>query len=181
MAQPPTVSSGHVASVQLWVAQGFGAGRLPAPGTWGSAIGLIWCVLLVLPGRWWVYVTGLVISALLGVYLCGRAEKMLGTKDHQSIVLDEIVAVPVCFLGSFSVLPLGPSAIETVGSFFTLRNFVFALLLFVAFRFFDIVKPWPVKQSQQLPGGWGVVADDLIAAGYVNLVWLITHALLTNA
>ena len=44
--------------------------------------------------------------------------------------------------------------------------------VFGAFRFFDVLKPWPVKQSQSLPGGWGVVVDDLLAAVYVNVVVL---------
>ena len=50
-----------------------------------------------------------------------------------------------------------------------------ALGVFLAFRFFDITKPWPVKQSQAIPNGWGVVLDDLLAAVYVNLVILLVH------
>jgi phosphatidylglycerophosphatase A len=51
------------------------------------------------------------------------------------------------------------------------------LIVFCLFRLFDVVKPWPVRQSQRLPGGWGIVVDDVLAAGYVALgmapvVWL---------
>jgi phosphatidylglycerophosphatase A len=45
--------------------------------------------------------------------------------------------------------------------------------IFALFRFFDILKPWPVRQSQKLPGGWGVTVDDVLAAGYVNIVALV--------
>ena len=48
--------------------------------------------------------------------------------------------------------------------------------VFAAFRFFDVVKPWPVHQSQSLPGGWGVTVDDALAAVYVNGVVLAIHA-----
>jgi phosphatidylglycerophosphatase A len=47
--------------------------------------------------------------------------------------------------------------------------------VFAAFRFFDIVKPWPVRQSQSLPGGWGITVDDVLAAGYVNVTILVIH------
>jgi phosphatidylglycerophosphatase A len=48
--------------------------------------------------------------------------------------------------------------------------------VFAAFRLFDILKPWPVRQSQVLPGGWGITIDDLLAAVYVNLLFLAINA-----
>ena len=46
----------------------------------------------------------------------------------------------------------------------------------MAFRFFDVAKPWPVYQSQSLPGGWGITIDDVLAAVYVNVVVLLVYA-----
>jgi phosphatidylglycerophosphatase A len=55
------------------------------------------------------------------------------------------------------------------------QHWLAALGVFVAFRFFDVLKPWPVRQSQSLPSGWGVTVDDLLAALYVNAVVLLVY------
>lgn len=158
----------------LWIAQGFGVGHLkPAPGTWGSLLGLAWFVVLMWPGSIWIYCLGLVGSAALCVWLCDLAEQSLGVKDPQSVVLDEIVAMPLCFLGPVAFERLFSGNMPALSSLFDTRNLLLALVLFVGFRVFDVWKPWPARQSQRLPGGWGVTVDDLIAAGYVNLAWLI--------
>jgi phosphatidylglycerophosphatase A len=60
--------------------------------------------------------------------------------------------------------------------FFSARTWLLTLGVFAAFRFFDVAKPWPVDQSQSLPGGWGVTIDDVLAAVYVNLVVLLVYA-----
>jgi phosphatidylglycerophosphatase A len=57
-----------------------------------------------------------------------------------------------------------------LGYFFSGKNLLWTLGVFVAFRLFDVLKPWPVNKSQGLPGGWGVTMDDLLAAGYVNVI-----------
>ena len=163
-------------SPAVWVAQGFGSGRLkPAPGTWGSIVGLAWTALLLLPESLPCYLIGILGGAAVSVWVCGRAEKVLGEKDPGSVVLDEIVAIPVCFLVPVvlgSVLPHGnhfqASDLWTDGIWGWQRT----VFVFAAFRLFDIWKPWPVRQSQSLPGGWGVTVDDLLAALYVNLVSL---------
>lgn len=158
----------------LWVAQGFGAGFLkPAPGTWGSVVGLLWLVLLLLPGSMWTFVAGMAASIVLCVWLCDGAEKRLGTKDPPSVVLDEIVAMPVCFLGPVAARWWGIGDMPAFAEMFSRRNILLALGLFTAFRVFDIWKPWPARQSQDLPGGWGITLDDLIAGVYVNLSWCV--------
>jgi len=165
-----------VTTVILWIAQGFGVGRLkPAPGTWGSLVGMVLVWLLMLTGRTWSYCACVVMGLLLSVCVCGQAEKILGVKDHQSIVLDEITAVPVCFLGPVMAVSLPSGKIPPVGELMTTRNLLLAFGLFASFRLFDIWKPWPVRQSQQLPGGLGVTADDVLAAVYVNLVWFLAY------
>ena len=89
------------------------------------------------------------------------------------MVLDEIIAVPICFLGWLGSESLRINRLPVCGEVFRLENTALLAAGFLAFRFFDIVKPWPVRQSQHLSGGWGVTIDDVLAAGYVNLAWLL--------
>ena len=82
----------------LWIAQGLGVGRIPfAPGTFGSVVGLLWFAALLLPGNPWLGLGGMLAGLFLSVWLCGAAERILGRTDPGSVVLDEIVAVPLCF------------------------------------------------------------------------------------
>jgi phosphatidylglycerophosphatase A len=158
-------------TLALWIAQGFGVGRIPvAPGTCGSLVGLLWTAVLLATGSLWLYAAGALAGALASVCLCGVAERILGRKDPGSVVLDEIVAVPLCFAGWIGLclwrtgqMPLPERLLAGQGWWLTVG-------VFGAFRFFDALKPWPVRQSEALPGGWGVTADDLLAALYVNLL-----------
>ena len=162
----------------LFVAQGFGIGRIPkAPGTWGSVLGLAWFALLLWLAGHLLVVAGVLMlaSIIASVWNCDAAERILGKKDPGSVVIDEIVAVPFCFLGWVFHLTLRLGELPSVDLFFGPSTWYIAFGVFLAFRFFDITKPWPVKQSQNLPNGWGVVLDDLLAAVYVNLVILLVH------
>ena len=157
-------------SIILFLAQGFGAGRIPfAPGTFGSGVGMLWMGLLLATGSFWGYLGALFTGILFSVWCCGEAERILGKTDPGSVVLDEIVAIPLCFLGWMLARLHHAGTIPAPGELLAGGGWVFSLATFVAFRFFDIVKPWPVHQSQQLPGGWGVTTDDLLAALWVNL------------
>ena len=162
----------------LWIAQGLGVGRIPvAPGTFGSVVGIAWTALLLLPGNLAVFVVGTLAGLALSVYGCGRAEKILGKTDPGSVVMDEIAALPVCFIAWIAV------AAGKLGQFPT-RTTCFRARMFGGLRacsrrsaFFDVAKPWPVHGSQALPGGWGVTTDDFLAAIYVNLAALLVFAL----
>jgi phosphatidylglycerophosphatase A len=160
--------------IALWVAQGFGVGRIPvAPGTLGSVLGLGWFALLLLSGSVWVLLAGSLAGFFLSVWLCGAGERILGKKDPGSVVLDEVTAIPVCFLGwVFFELSRG-GVLPGPGFFFSHAKGLAVLGVFVAFRFFDVAKPWPVRQSQVLPSGWGITVDDFLAAVYVNVVVLL--------
>jgi phosphatidylglycerophosphatase A len=163
--------------VKLWVAQGFGIGRIPvAPGTFGSAVGVLWFALLLLTGNLWFYLAGTLAAIALSVWLCGAAEQILGKTDPGSVVIDEIAALPVCFLGLVAVHYCQSGSMPALACFFSARAWPLTLGVFVAFRFFDVAKPWPVHQSQSLPRGWGVTVDDLLAAVYVNAVMLLINA-----
>lgn len=163
MAERPA-ASGAVASVQAvsWptrlaiaVATGFGTGYSPViPGTVGSMLGVPLVILLkdsIGPGA---FVSGpliVVLCALVGVW-CGHvAERVFGRKDDRRIVVDEVAGYLVTMLWN-------PATAGTL------------LIGFVLSRFFDIVKPFPAHRSQRLKGGWGIMADDLIAGVYANVV-----------
>jgi len=126
--------------------------RLPAPGTWGSLAGLMYFTVFF-ADRYGVIGTLLLsaMGAYVAVAICGEAEFRLGRRDPGEVILDEFVAMPLCFLGWPALLdPLPPWAVFLLG--------------FGLFRLFDIIKPLGIKKLQDLPAGWGVVVDDLAAA-----------------
>jgi phosphatidylglycerophosphatase A len=132
-----------------FIAFGFGAGLAPrAPGTFGSLVGVLaaWW-LFELPLAWRVALVLAVIG--LGIWICGESARRLERHDDQRIVFDEIAGV---LLTSLAVV----------------ERSLFALaLVFVFFRFFDILKPWPIRDvDHSLRGGLGIMLDDLIAALY---------------
>jgi phosphatidylglycerophosphatase A len=157
--------------MKLWIAQGFGIGRIAvAPGTFGSLVGLGWLAVLLSFKSWLVFVLGNVAGIAVSVWLCGEAERILGKTDPGSVVLDEIVAIPLCFTGWLAVAGLRQHSWP--GPEYFWAHWLSSIGVFALFRLFDVAKPWPVRQSQVLPGGWGVTIDDLLAAVYVNLVVL---------
>jgi len=163
--------------ILLWIAQGFGAGRIPiAPGTFGSLLGIVWFALLLAPGRLWVLILGTLVGFALSVWICGVAERKLGEKDPGSVVLDEITAMPVCFFVQVGIAKWKAGSLPDVVHFFSAHHWLWIAAIFAAFRLFDVLKPWPVRQSQSLPGGWGITVDDFLAAGYVNLVVVVIEA-----
>lgn len=157
-------------SLVLWVAQGFGAGRIPvAPGTCGSLIGLLWFFLLLQTGNVWLFLCGTILGLALSVWLCGEAERILNQTDPGSIVLDEITAMPLCFVLWVGTRPEWP----TTEYFLSPRTWLFTAVVFALFRLMDIAKPWPIRRTQKLPGGWGVTVDDALAAIYVAALSLL--------
>jgi phosphatidylglycerophosphatase A len=137
----------------VWIATGFGIGFIPfAPATWASlAVAL---VLLAFPGGVPAPALAVVIAALLpvAVWASGEAERDLG-RDAHPIVIDEVVGMLVAVWA----VPFAGRTALALG------------LGFLLFRAFDILKPFPIRQSQELPGGWGVVVDDLLAGAASNV------------
>jgi phosphatidylglycerophosphatase A len=144
--------------VVLFIAQGVFSGRVPfAPGTAGSLIGvLLWWFLRELTLPWYAAVCAALV--VIGTWAAGRAEIILGQKDSPSIVIDEITG----FLVAMFLIPPGWGTLAAG---------------FALFRFFDIAKPWPIRRLQEIPGGAGVMADDIVAGIYVNLLLQILAAL----
>ena len=154
----------------VWLAEGFGIGRAPyAPGTFGTLLGFPWIGLLMLPRSETLYILGLAIGFFAAVWIGGRAERITGLHDPGRFVIDDVVAMPLVFLPVILVGQAPPTFQSLMN---VQRGWVFALA-FALFRIFDISKPFPAGISQRLPCGWGLVIDDMIAAGYAALlVWL---------
>lgn len=125
--------------------------RLPAPGTWGSLAGLLLFAVFLPRASTGAVLVVSALTAYLAVIFCGEAEKRLRAKDPGQVVLDEVVAMPLCFLGWRLLVGPWPAWGVLVAGF-------------LFFRLFDIAKPLGIRRLQSLPGGWGVVADDVAAA-----------------
>jgi phosphatidylglycerophosphatase A len=159
----------------LFVATAAGLGYFPkAPGTLGSLAGvaiysLIQFFFLPLP-TWvryfdmttqvvwiaWTAIPIAIILAIFGVWSSERAARFAGQKDPQFVVIDEVSGQHLTYLLSL-----------------TLLNWKYLLLGFILFRVFDIWKPFPARQAESLPGGWGIMTDDWVAGIYAALgLWV---------
>jgi phosphatidylglycerophosphatase A len=164
--------------ISLLLATWFGLGYLPkAPGTWGS-IGAMALALLMawanarnhaaipplpanssfgasglLPGSGEVAITFMI--TVMGVIVAGRSARYAQVNDPQWVVIDEVSGQLITYYLFFWILPL---------------NWKSWLLGFILFRAFDIWKPFPARQLEHLPGGWGIMADDWMAGIYAAIV-----------
>lgn len=171
--------SGFSKFIILALAQGLGTGRAPkTPGTFGTLLGIPWFVVLLVLAHLnvWFAVAVFAASLVIGAWVSEAAEKLLGEHDPGSVVIDEILAIPTCFIGWVVVFHQNVGVLPTLDFFFAPSTLPLLAGVFLVFRFFDIAKPWPVEQSQSLPRGWGVMLDDQLAAVYVNVVMLVVHA-----
>lgn len=137
------------------LATGLGSGLLPrAPGTWGSLL-----TVLLAEGLLARYGAGAVallagLATVAGVPAAGRVAALRGRKDPPEVVVDEVAGQALALLLLHLVLPAGASP--------SLRWGLVAAA-FALFRLLDVAKPGPIDRVQSLPGGWGVMADDLLA------------------
>lgn len=149
----------------LFVASGFGLGLVApfAPGTFGSLPGLaLACLATTLP--LWLQIPLCTLLTLAAVPVCGAAEKYLGIKDDGRIAADEWMLFPIAVIG----LPLSSLPWWTVA------------LFFLVVRIMDIVKPYPCRGLQSIPGGRGIVIDDFAANLYSLAVnWAIFRILIS--
>jgi phosphatidylglycerophosphatase A len=176
-------ASAHKPRFSLFIATAAGLGYLPkAPGTWGSLAGVALYWLLTrhsdlylaivasventlgityvpFPLRLVLTAAICIVVALTGVWTADRAAKFSGKKDPQFVVIDEVSGQFLTYL-----IALAPA------------NWKYLLLGFILFRVFDIWKPFPARQAESLPGGWGIMADDWIAGFYAAICMWIAGA-----
>ena len=137
----------------------FGVGRVGViPGTIGTiaSIPLVYVADRFLPT--WGYIVTTVLVAAVAIAVSGAAARALGQNDPRQVVIDETAGLFVTFIA----LPVDAARLA-VG--------------FLLFRVADILKPQPARRAERLPGGWGIVTDDLVAGLYANLslrlVWFL--------
>ena len=135
-----------------WFALGFGTGLVPkAPGTAGTLAALPF-ILLTASQPLPIKIGILLAIVLVGIWLCGRSAELLGVHDHGAIVWDEIAGY---YLTALFVPVTG----------------LYLIFGFAAFRFFDILKPWPIKQlDAHVHGGLGIMLDDLVAGLFAGII-----------
>jgi len=148
-------------TIFTFLGTGFGVGYTPfLPGTAGTLLGVvIYLVLSRIFTHPFSYVVMLVIFSGFGVWICGKCDHHFEKKDSPVIVIDEIEG----FLIAMFALPV---------------SFRFIFLGFILFRAFDILKPFKIERLQRLPGGWGIMADDIAAGILANLMLHIARIML---
>ena len=151
-----TLATGKPSALVSFLATGGGSGNLPvAPGTWGSLAALPCAAVLAILGGPWLLALAILLAFVVGVWASGKYATAIGLGDPGSVVIDE-------FAGQW--LAILPVALDW-------RYYVVA---FVLFRFTDITKPWPCKPAERMPGGLGIMLDDIVAGIYAGvLTWLI--------
>jgi phosphatidylglycerophosphatase A len=160
ICQPPPVRR----TLWAWtVATFFGAGfGRPGPGTWGSvAAVLLWAAYAKLlhptpQAMLLALLAAIALSLLLGIPAATIVARESGRHDPQFVVIDEVAGQWIALLGSRP-------------------TWQHALIAFILFRLFDIIKPFPVRQLEQLPEGWGIVLDDVGAGLYALGVASLLH------
>ncbi|OAQ20503.1 phosphatidylglycerophosphatase A family protein [Thermosulfurimonas dismutans] len=142
----------------LLLATFFGLGKIPwAPGTWGSGVGvLLYWATGDLP--LWGQLLFFALLTLLGTLASHRVALALGRKDPSCVIIDEVAGAYLALLGH----PADP--LHLVAGF-------------LLFRILDIWKPWPIRITERLTGGLGIMADDLTAGGMANLLLFLPQIL----
>ena len=167
---PPTASVWE--KLIYWLGIGLGSG-LPkrAAGTWGTVGGLMAAIPMLWLG-FWGFLAVTVVGALVGSYICGKTSDLMGVHDDPHIVWDEWVGMWVSLLPILWLHFYDDALLQ--GHQLSLLLLYFAA--FVAFRFFDILKPFPIKWvDKNVSGGFGILIDDILAglmAGVVLIVFV---------
>jgi phosphatidylglycerophosphatase A len=139
----------------LFLATGGGIGCSPAgPGTLGALLGLISAYGMHTYLSPMSYLIVCIALVVVGIPICGQSARKLQLEDPTCVVWDEIVTVPLVFLGTRGALG---------------ENAWYWIVGFALHRIFDISKIFPGRKSEELPGGWGIMTDDCVAAGYACL------------
>ena len=138
------------------IATVFGLGKIVkvAPGTAGSFVGAVAAIFLPLPARLAVIVA---LSAI-GVWAAGAYEKMSGRTDPGEVIIDEVAGQLLATVGHIA------------GAGFHDETARYFIACFILFRFFDILKPWPISACEKAPGGLGIMLDDIVGGFKAGLL-----------
>ncbi|MCU7998283.1 phosphatidylglycerophosphatase A [Shewanella sp. SM101] len=144
-----------------FLALGFGSGlAAKAPGTFGTLAAIpLYLLMAPLPLTWYIGLT--LVGVFAGFYICGKAAQDMGVHDHGAIVWDEVVGLLITMIAA----PAG---------------WGWLLVGFGLFRFFDIIKPWPIRWlDAKVHGGFGIMIDDVLAGVFSficlqGLVWYVS-------
>ncbi|MDR8390293.1 phosphatidylglycerophosphatase A [Aliifodinibius sp. S!AR15-10] len=135
----------------------FNAGFLPnAPGTWGSFFALFPIYFVGIYAPWYGIALFTALCSFLTVWVADECERVWGG-DPSPLVMDELAGQGMAFIAISFTPDLTTNILILLGGF-------------IAFRFFDIAKPLGVDKLQKLPGGWGILVDDLLAGFYAFIV-----------
>lgn len=162
---PPTASIWE--KLIYWLGIGLGSG-LPkrAAGTWGTVGGLVVAIPMLALG-FWGFLAVTLVGALVGSYICGKTSDLMGVHDDPHIVWDEWVGMWVSLLPILWLHFYDDALLQ--GHQLSLLLLYFAA--FVAFRFFDILKPFPIKWvDKNVSGGFGILIDDILAGLMAGVV-----------
>lgn len=165
---PPTASVWE--KLIYWLGIGLGSG-LPkrAAGTWGTVGGLVVAIPMLALG-FWGFLAVTVVGGLVGSYICGKTSDLMGVHDDPHIVWDEWVGMWVSLLPILWLHFYDDALLQ--GHQLSLLLLYFAA--FVAFRFFDILKPFPIKWvDKNVSGGFGILIDDILAGLMAGVVLII--------
>jgi phosphatidylglycerophosphatase A len=174
----------------LAIATSLGLGYLPkAPGTWGSAGGVLLAAVLVLATRGQsggvliaAEIAAPIVVSLAGVWAGTRIEEFSGVTDPQYVVIDEVYGPMIalvlglalhCWTAGVAANGAGDFAATLAAG---LLNWKYLLTGFILFRVFDVWKPFPARQAESFPCGLGIMADDWVAGVFAALVlWFALH------
>lgn len=148
-----TSLSSRIATV---IASYFYVGFVPViPGTFGSLAAFSLYFVLISFNQWRLYVLGVTLISALGIWAASKVEKDSKIVDPSFVVIDEVAGQLITFF----LIPF---------------SWVYLFIGFLLFRAFDILKPFPARQAEELPGGWGIMLDDIFAGIYANLFLQLT-------
>jgi len=134
----------------VWLATWLGFGLLrPAPGTWGSLGAIPFGIILYASTGPLVFILGIILITAIGYWAAARFEQETGIHDCKMVVIDEVAGQWIALLPALYATGINPLSV---------------FLAFILFRFFDIIKPWPISHfDENVEGALGVMADDIIA------------------
>ncbi len=146
----------------VWLSSWFGCGFInPAPGTWGSLGAIPFGIIIYMLGGAISLGIAVIIVTVIGLWSAGKFDKAMDGHDSKMIVIDEVAGMWIALI---------PAAL----------NPALIIIAFIAFRFFDIIKPYPISfLDQKVDGAVGVMADDILAGIFASLcvigvgLWMI--------